>query len=124
MTDMDALYARAADILEGRRNGHALPILRKLALHAYPPGMNMLVDFEDDGRALTLQRRAAASGDANSLYNLAMTYLNRGDLGRYRYWLARAARIDPTVRHELRGFRTRYPHEAMRRLRRLCPAHH
>lgn len=123
MTDLDALYQRAIDILEGRQPGHAQPILRKLALRAYAPAINMLVDFENEARGLTLQRRAAASGDPNSLYNLAMTYLNRGDLGRYRHWLARAARVDMTARHELRGFRTRYPHEAMRRLRRLCPEH-
>jgi hypothetical protein len=82
----------------------------------------MLANYENEQRAFALQRRAAATGDAISLYNLAMTHLNRGDLMHYRHWLARAARVDPSARDELREFRTRYPHEAMRRLRRLCPA--
>ncbi|MEG3179389.1 hypothetical protein [Sphingomonas sp. LT1P40] len=123
MSKPDPLYGRAIDILERQGNGHALPILRKLAMRRYSPALAVLSDFESPARSLRLQRIAAATGDPTAMYNLSVEYLNRGNMSLYRYWLARAARIDLDAREELRTFRTRFPHENMRRLRRLCPAH-
>jgi hypothetical protein len=37
----------------------------------------------------------------------------------YRAALARAAKLDPDAAIELRGFKTRFPHEVMRRFGRL-----
>ena len=115
------LYARAHDILDGRAYGHARPILRALAVRGFTPAMNQLVDFEGPTRALALLRRAAATGDAMSLHNLAVEYRNCGQMKLYRYWMARAARQDEDARAELRAFRTRFPYSVMRRLGRLCP---
>lgn len=82
--------------------------------------MNLLVDFVGPRTALRLQRRAAATGDSNSLYNLAMERRNRGDMGGYRYWLARAACVDPGARDELRRFRIRFGSTCMKRWRRFA----
>lgn len=114
------LYARAHDILDGRAYGHALPILRMLAVRGFAPAMNHLPDFESPSRALALHRRAAATGDPMSLHNLAIEYRNRGEMRHYRHWLARAAREDDYARDELRAFKTRFPEEIMRRFGRLC----
>ncbi|MFC3714412.1 hypothetical protein ACFOMD_17725 [Sphingoaurantiacus capsulatus] len=111
---------RALEILEGRTNGHALPILRLLAARNFAPAMNALVDFLPPRAALRLQRRAAAKGDEIGLYNLAIEHRNRGSLSRYRHWLARAARVSPEARHELRQFRVRFPHTCMKRWRRFA----
>ncbi|NIJ19573.1 hypothetical protein FHS95_001242 [Sphingomonas naasensis] len=115
------LYERAHAILDGRAYGHALPILRVLAARGFTPAMNHLAGFESPSRALALHKQAAATDDAMSLQNLATEYLNRGQMARYRHWLARAALQDEDARGELRAFKTRFPHRDMRRLRRLCP---
>lgn len=115
------LYVRALDILEGRTNGHALPILRKLARRGFPPAVNLVSDCLPETVALGLLRRAARGGDPVSAYNLAITYRNRGDMGRYRQALARAARLDTDAADELLHFKTRFPETVMRRLRRLEP---
>jgi hypothetical protein len=116
------LYARALDILERRGKGHALPILRKLAARGFAPAMNVISDFVPHAEALALLRRAANRGDAVSTYNLAITHRNCGDMRRYRLALARAARLDGDAAAELRRFKTRFPHTAMRPFRRLEPA--
>ena len=115
-------YVRALDILEGRSNGHALPILRRLALRGFAPAVNLISDYVPEKTALALLRRAARAGDPASAYNLAITHRNRGDLRAYRQALARAARLDPDSAAELRRFKTRFPETVMRRFRRLEPA--
>lgn len=116
-----ALYARAFAILEGRANGHALPTLRKLAARGFAPAMSVLSDFVSDTQACRLLRKAARAGDEQCAYNLAVTYRNRGDLLNYRRSLAWAARLDPEAAIELRQFKTRFPYEPARRLRRMEP---
>ena len=113
------LYCRALDILEGRRNGHALPILRRLACRRFAPAVNLISDYVSDVEAVALLRRAARRGDRVSAYNLAITHRNQGDLGAYRRALARAAQLDPEAAFELRLFKTRFPETVMRRFRRL-----
>lgn len=115
------LYARALDILEGRSRGHALPIIRKLARRRFAPAMNVLSDYVSDAQAVDLLRSAARRGDAIAAYNLSVTHRNRGNMLHYRAALARAAQLDAEAATELRRFRTRFPHEIMRRLRRLAP---
>ncbi len=114
------LYGRATEILEGRRNGHARPILQMLAARGFPPALNHLGDFVRPGACLRLLRRAAATGDVVSLYNLAVERRNRGDMQGYRYWLARAARTDADAHEELRRFRTRFPEPCMKRWGRFA----
>jgi len=113
------LYLRALDILEGRATGHALPIIRKLVRRRFAPAMNILGDYVSDAQAIQLLRRAARRGDAASAYNLAITYRNKGDMAGYRAALARGAKLDPDAADELRRFKTRFPHEVMRRFQRL-----
>ena len=117
----ERLYARACDILDGRANGHALPILRALAARDYPWAMNLLSDHVPEGQALTLLRRAARLGNAASAYNIAITHRNRGDMAGYRRGLAEAGRVDPDAADELRGFHQRFPETIMARHRRLAP---
>src|SRR4051794_36284476 len=95
------LYSPALGILEGRAHGHALPILRALAVRDFGPALNVLSDIVPPGRALALLRRAAAGGDEMAPYNLAIQCRNRGDLRAYRYQLAFAARTDPDAAAEL-----------------------
>jgi TPR repeat protein len=113
-------YARALDILEGRANGHALPIIRKLVRRGFAPACNLLSDYVAKGEAVRLLRSAARRGDATSAYNLAITYRNSGDMGRYRTALTYAARLDPDAHAELRSFKTRFPNEVMRTFHRLA----
>jgi TPR repeat protein len=115
------LYLRAIDIIERRANGHALPILRKLAARGFAPAINVLSDYLADAQAIRLLRRSARAGDMISIYNLAITHRNRGDLLNYRLTLSRAARLDPDYAAELRQFKTRFPAAVMRRHRRLAP---
>lgn len=118
----ERLYGRALDILERRANGHALPIVWKLAIRRYPPAVNLLTDFLCDDRAVKLLRPLARRGDATSGYNLAITLRNGGDMWGYRTTLALAARHDEGCAHELRRFKVRFPYGAMRRWRRLEPS--
>ena len=115
------LYARALNILEGRSNGHALPIIRKLARRGFPPAVSVLSDYVSEAEAIRLLRRAAHRGDPISAYNLAISHRNRGDMLNYRIALGRAAKLDPDAATELRRFKTRFPEEAMRRFRRIAP---
>lgn len=115
-------YVRALDIWEGKAPGHMVPILEALALRRYPPALSLLgrEEFVSPRRALALLRTGMRLGDPTCTYNLAIEYRDRVDLGRYRYWLARAARTDPDAREELSQFRTRFPHPMMRKFGRLC----
>jgi len=115
------LYARALDILEGRENGHALPIIRKLAARDFAPALTVLSDYVSDSEAVALLRKSARKGDATSAYNLAITHRNRGDMLGYRIALHRAARLDPGAADELRRFRTRFPEKVMGKFGRLAP---
>ena len=115
------LYARALDILEGRSNGHALPIIRKLARRGFPPAITVLTDYVSEAEAIQLLRRAARRGDPVSAYNLAITHRNRGDMLAYRTALARAAKLNPAAAAEMHRFKTRFPEEVMRRFRRIAP---
>ena len=116
-------YVRALDILDGRAYGVAVPILEALALRRYTPALSLLgrEEFVSPRSALELLRTGVRLGDSTCTYNLAIEYRNRGDLGRYRYWLARAARSDPDAKEELSRFRTRFPHKIMRKFGRLRP---
>ena len=115
------LYARALDILEGRANGHALPIIHKLAARGFCPAVTVLSDFVSDSEAVTLLRKSARKGDATSAYNLAITHRNRGDMLGYRIALSHAARLDPDAADELGRFKTRFPEKVMRKFGRLAP---
>ena len=115
------LYARALNILERRSNGHALPIIRRLAHRGFAPAITVLSDYVSDAEAVRLLRRAARNGDAISAYNLAIAYRNRGDMRGYRIALAEAAKKDADAAEELRQFKTRFPHQVMRRFGRLEP---
>jgi hypothetical protein len=115
------LYSRAWQILEGRANGHALPIIRLLAARGFAPAITVLSDHVSEAEAIRLLRKAARRGDAGSAYNLAITYRNRGDLLNYRRALGHAARGDVEAAEEFRRFRLRFPEPVMRRLHRLAP---
>jgi TPR repeat protein len=116
------LYFRALDIIEGRSNGHALPIIRKLARRRFPPAINVLSDYLSEAEAIRILRKAARRGDPNSAYNLAIMHRNRGDMLNYRMAMRWAAKDDPDAATDLRRFKTRFPHEVMRRFRRIAPS--
>jgi hypothetical protein len=115
------LYARALSILDGRANGHALPIIRKLVARRFPPAATVLSDYLPDAQSVALLRKTARQGDAGSAYNLAITHLNRRDMRLYRSSLAHAARLSEDAARELRAFKVRFPHDAMRRFKRIRP---
>jgi hypothetical protein len=114
------LYSRALDILEGRSKGDALPVIRKLVRRRFAPAITILSDYVSEAEAIRLLRQRAGRGDPTAAYNLAITHRNRGDMLNYRTALARAARLDPEAASELRGFKTRFPDQVMRRFRRLA----
>jgi hypothetical protein len=115
------LYERALNILEGRANGHALPIIRKLAARGFAPAVTVLSDYVSDSEAVVLLRKSARKGDATSAYNLAITHRNRGDMLGYRIALKHAARLDTDAADEVRRFKTRFPQKLMGKLGRLAP---
>lgn len=129
-SDHDKLFTRIDLIGRRRTAGSIMPILWKLAVAGDPDGQTelarMLTAFEPDelpkNRVLAKRwlLRAAARGHSSARYNLAMTYRNAGRMGGYRYWLVRAAQIDPTESEELKKFRTRFPHPVMRRWHRFA----
>ncbi|HWK36497.1 hypothetical protein [Sphingomonas sp.] len=114
-------YARALDILERRANGHALPIIRRLAHRGFSPAITVLTDYVPERKAIRLLRRSARNGDPVSAYNLAITHRNLGDMLNYRLALAHAARLDESAAEELRKFQTRFPEEIMRQHGRKAP---
>lgn len=120
----DRLYARALAIEDDGAAGNALQIWRALALRGNPYAQQRLADILADPSNIRLYRpkhgvawyrRAIANGNSAAMYNLAITYRNRNNLGGYRYWLARSARIDQRDLVELKQFRTRFSHRIMRR---------
>ena len=115
------LYERACEILEGRANGYALPIIRKLAARDFPPAVTVLSDYVADGEALKILNRSARQREAASAYNLAITHRNRGDMYNYRRALSYAAKLDPEAAEELRRFKLRFPEAVMRKFGRLAP---
>jgi TPR repeat protein len=125
----ERMFVRADVIKHQHQPGHWLPIVRSLAVQGVPAAQFDLGDIYSDERwsgeycpqrALLWYRRAILRGHPTAMYNLAITYRNWGDMARYRYWLARSARYDAEVRAELKAFRSRFPHEVMRRWRRYA----
>jgi hypothetical protein len=115
------LYLRALAILDGEANGHALPIMRALTNRHFVPAVLVLADYESRQRSLALHHRAAATGDAAAMYNLAIEYRNRGDLREYRRHLGFASRVDDEARSEMKAFRRRFPHTIMKQFGMFAP---
>ena len=122
------MFARADDMEEGRTAGDAFSIYQSLAVQGVPEAQYVLGNIYTDRRepiqsqatGLRWYRQAIARGHPAAMYNLAINCRNLGDLGGYRFWLARAAQIDPESRPELKQFRIRFPHSVMRRWRRYA----
>lgn len=131
----EKLLDRAEAILEGKRNGFGLPILRHLALRRYGPALLSLAGrLTDTGTRSDLGRisqayspvgmmyRAYRLGESNAPQNMAMSLFNVGDLRGYRHWMHRAARAgDANAANELMLFETRKPHNLAGKLHRLRP---
>lgn len=131
----ERLFIRADAIRERRASGYWLPIIEHLALRGYGIALLDLAAWRTEGgerkelgrfgnpaSALGMMYRAYRAGERLAAYNLAISYFNVGDMGAYRYWLARAARSgDTDLRDEFGRFETRKPHALARRLRRLRP---
>ena len=120
----ERLWRRVFAIEEHRAAGHLMPILWRLSMigniYAQIELARRLTWYEPDesprNRKLATRwsRRAALRDDCRfSRYHLAIDRLNRGDLTGYRYWLARDK--SPDSREELRSFKIRFSHCAMRR---------
>ncbi len=136
--DLDDLYHRAMDIQDGKANGLWVPILRHLMLRGHSDAMIALAHwYTDDNNPRDLDeiggpytaanlyyrvwRRGGPAG-ARAAHSLAMSYFNRGDIGRYRYWLRRGARLgDYSCRIYEKHFETRLPHATARRIGRHRP---
>jgi TPR repeat protein len=123
------MFLRMDAIERFGKPGHWLPILRSLAVQGVPEAQYALGNVHTDERwaamfspalAVAWYQRAIRQGHPTAMYNLAITYRNWGDMAKYRYWLARAARLDLECRDELKAFRTRFPHEIMRRWHRYA----
>jgi TPR repeat protein len=121
------MFVRVDAIQQRRVAGHWLPIIRSLAVQGVPEAQyelgNIFSHQEWPGmycvpQALFWYRQAIKQGHPAAMYNLAITYLNWGDMAGYRHWLSRAAAINPDDRDELKRFRTRFPHDIMRRWHR------
>jgi len=119
---VDAIQRRAAA-------GHGLPIIRSLAVQGVPEAQYELGNIYSDqewlgmysaSKALFRYRQAIRQGHPTAMCNLAITYRNWGNMLGYRHWLSRAAAINPDEKDELERFRTRFPHEAMRRWHRYA----
>jgi hypothetical protein len=125
----ERLYERAVNILDGRANGFALPILRHLSRRGHPEAMLLLANFQnkvgnigDPASASFLQYRAFKRGTFLGAHNIAKGCFNRQHMGSYRHWLWKAARSgDAESASELKRFETRLPHSAARKIRRLRP---
>lgn len=131
MTDTknDKLYALAWDRLEGRQCGYGIPILWHLALRRYEPAMVVLSQrieahgpISDAFSSAGLIYRAYRQGSPIAAQNLAVECFNRRDLGGYRMWLGRAARLgDGDAAREHRRFETRLPHSDAGKIGRKRP---
>jgi hypothetical protein len=130
MSTRDRLWSRYWSIRDEHRNGYGLPILWHLALRGDPLAMTELGStFDSAGRIADsfsqegLAYRAYRRGSAMGAQHLAMNAFNRGDLGRYRLWLARAAGSgDRDAARELRKFELRLPHTRAARIGRKRPS--
>jgi TPR repeat protein len=123
------MFIRADAIEHHHQSGHWLPIVRSLAVQGVAECQYALGNAYSDqrwremynpARALFWYRLAILKGHPTAMYCLAITYRNWGNMAGYRCWLARAARIDPSERAELKQFRIRFPHTIMRRWRRYA----
>jgi hypothetical protein len=129
MTRQDRLWSRYWGIRDNHANGFALPIVRHLALRRDPLAMTELSStFDRPGRIADpasqegLAYRAFRCGHPNGAQHLAMNAFNRGDLGSYRYWLARGAGSgDADAARELRRFEVRLPYTNARLIGRKRP---
>ena len=129
MANKDRLWDRYWRITERRGSGHVMPILWHLTLRGDELAMTELGStFPREGRIAEpfsqpgLAYRAFRRGQRNGAQHLAMNAFNRGDLARYRYWLARGARAgDRDAQRELARFEIRLPHENAFRVRRGRP---
>lgn len=118
MGKIDRLLARYWRIRDDHGNGHATPILWHLALRGETSAMVLLAQaFASPGRLADpfsqsgLCYRAFRKGDPTAAQNLAVDAFNRGNLARYRFWIARAAALgDVDAAQELRRFELRLPH--------------
>lgn len=125
---LDSLWRRAWAIRGDHASGLYIPILWHLALRRHADAMLNLADtFGKAGRLSDpfsqsgLSYRAFRSGQPLAAQNLAIESFNSGDLRGYRYWLQKAARIDPVYRKELKRFEMRLPRTAARLIRRGRP---
>lgn len=129
----DKLYLQALNIRERRAPGLWLPRIWTLALRGHADAMIELAGWlsgdadapgalADGFSAAGLYRRAYRKGNARAAYNLAMSFFNRNDLQRYRYWLRKAARAgDHAAALQAARFETRLPHAAAAKIRRRRP---
>ena len=129
----ERLYERAVRIRDGGGPGLWLPIMAHLALRGHSDAMiewahrraepaSGLGRLGDRASPANLYGRALRAGNARAAQHLAMERFNRGDLGGYRGWLSRAARVgDAEAREELRRFELRLPHASARAVGRGRP---
>lgn len=118
MSKNDRLWDRYWGMRENHKIGYAVPVVWHLALRHDPLAMLELGStFDTLGRIATpysqegLAYRAFRQGLPNGAQHLAMNAFNRGFLGKYRYWLARAAKLgDADAIRELKRFELRLPH--------------
>lgn len=118
MSKADRLWARYWGIRDSHQIGHRMPILWHLAISGDTDAMvelgselekaGRIADrFSQSGRAYAAYRRGSPLG----AQHLAMDAFNRNDLGGYRHWLNKAARLgDHEAGRELRRFEVRLPH--------------
>jgi len=129
MEKLDRLWERYWKITDQHGNGYATSILWHLALRGHTGGMTVLSSklrregriaqaFSQTGLAYRVYRR----GDPVGANHLALNAFNRGDLIRYRYWLARGARAgDAEALRDLRRFEIRLPHANAAAIGRVRP---
>jgi hypothetical protein len=123
------MFARLYGIKEQRRPGHWFPILRSLAAQGLATALCQWGDIHSDdrwvgmcnpARDLKFYRDAIMRGDRLAMYNLSITHRNWNEMKAYRHWLARAAQFDDGSKAELKRFRMRFSHDAMRRWHRFA----
>ena len=125
----ERMFVRVDAIQQRHAAGHWLPIIRSLAVQGVPEAQYELGNIHSDQRwldvycvskALFWYRQAIKQGHPAAMYNLAISYRNWGNRAGYRHWLRRAAAINPDENDELKRFRTRFPHDIMRRWHRYA----
>ncbi len=123
------MHIRADRIRQRLCAGDSFPIYQSLGVQGDAEAQSELGNVYSNsyervfapGNALRWYRKAMMQGGQNAIYNLAIAYRNWGDLTGYRHWLARAAQRDPEAKAELKRFKTRFPHEVMKRWHRYAP---